>query len=166
MLALAADYVYARKGVVLNPHYKSMGGLYGSEYWTYTLPRRVGRAKAIDLTEECRPIGTSEARAIGFIDDSFGGGVAEFERTLKGRAKELSRREDFWRLLREKHERRIADERAEPLAHYRTEELKHMHDNFYGADPAYHLARRRFVHKGRPPLRPEKVRSDLVGACG
>jgi putative two-component system protein, hydrogenase maturation factor HypX/HoxX len=34
------------EGVVLNPHYKSMGGLYGSENWTYTLPRRVGAAKA------------------------------------------------------------------------------------------------------------------------
>jgi putative two-component system hydrogenase maturation factor HypX/HoxX len=31
MLALAADYVYARRGVVLNPHYKGMGRLYGSE---------------------------------------------------------------------------------------------------------------------------------------
>ena len=44
LMALAADRVYARRGVVLNPHYKGMGGLYGSEYWTYTLPRRVGRA--------------------------------------------------------------------------------------------------------------------------
>ena len=30
MLALAADRVLARDGIVLNPHYKSMGGLYGS----------------------------------------------------------------------------------------------------------------------------------------
>jgi len=30
-MALAADYVYARDGIVLNPHYKTMG-LYGSEY--------------------------------------------------------------------------------------------------------------------------------------
>jgi putative two-component system hydrogenase maturation factor HypX/HoxX len=39
MLALAADHVYARSGVVLNPHYRSMSDLYRSEYWTYTLPR-------------------------------------------------------------------------------------------------------------------------------
>ena len=44
MLALAADHVYAMSGVVLNPHYRSMGELYGSEYWTYTLPRRVGQS--------------------------------------------------------------------------------------------------------------------------
>jgi putative two-component system hydrogenase maturation factor HypX/HoxX len=51
MLALVADKVYARKGVVLNPHYKRMG--YGSEYWTYSLPKRVGQKKAIELTNIC-----------------------------------------------------------------------------------------------------------------
>ena len=40
--ALAADHVVAREDVVLNPYYRHMGGLYGSEYWTYLLPRRVG----------------------------------------------------------------------------------------------------------------------------
>ena len=40
-MALAADKVFARHHVVLNPHYKSMGNLYGSEYWTYLLPKRL-----------------------------------------------------------------------------------------------------------------------------
>src|SRR5450759_676048 len=31
ILALATDSVYAKKGIVLNPHYKGMGNLYGSE---------------------------------------------------------------------------------------------------------------------------------------
>ena len=43
-LALAADELWAHAGVVLNPHYKNMGNLYGSEYWTYLLPRRVAAA--------------------------------------------------------------------------------------------------------------------------
>lgn len=30
-MALAADFIYARNGIIMNPHYKSMG-LYGSEY--------------------------------------------------------------------------------------------------------------------------------------
>jgi putative two-component system protein, hydrogenase maturation factor HypX/HoxX len=166
MLALAADYVYARKGVVLNPHYRSMGGLFGSEYWTYTLPRRVGRATAAALTEECRPIGTSEAKKIGFVDDSFGGDAAEFERILRFRAAQLSKREDFWHLLREKHDRRIADEGAKPLAFYRAKELDRMRANFYGSDPAYHHARRQFVYKGRPPAKTELCNETLVGACG
>ena len=49
MLALAADHIYARSGIVLNPHYPRMGNLYGSEYWTYTLPRRVGGTRALEL---------------------------------------------------------------------------------------------------------------------
>ena len=49
-LALAADEVVARRDAVLNPYYQHMGGLYGSEYWTYLLPRRVGRATAARLT--------------------------------------------------------------------------------------------------------------------
>jgi putative two-component system hydrogenase maturation factor HypX/HoxX len=40
-LALAADHVSARADTILHPYYRHMGGLYGSEYWTYLLPRRV-----------------------------------------------------------------------------------------------------------------------------
>jgi putative two-component system protein, hydrogenase maturation factor HypX/HoxX len=148
MLALAADYVYARDGVVLNPHYTRMG-LYGSEYWTYTLPRRVGAAQAIAITEGCRPMGTGEAKATGLIDDCFGSDAADFGRILAQRSEQLSRREDFWHLLRKKHERRTADERAKPLACYRAEELTRMRENFYGRDPAYHAARQQFVYKGQ-----------------
>jgi len=166
MLPLAADCVYAREGVILNPHYKTMGGLYGSEYWTYTLPRRVGEEKAIALTSECRPLGTSEAKAIGFIDDCFGESVNEFEEILTNRALKLAQHEHFWQLLREKHDKRLRDDRVKPLANYRAEELKHMHKNFYGADPAYHIARQEFVYKGRPPQRPEKRDQKILGARG
>jgi putative two-component system hydrogenase maturation factor HypX/HoxX len=148
MLALAADVIHARQGVVINPHYKAMGGLHGSEYWTYTLPRRVGSALAKALTEECRAIGTREATAIGFVDDSFGEGVEAFERGFAERVEHLSQREDFWHLLRKKHQRRLSDESRKPLVRYREEELQRMHVNFFGADPSYHIARKKFVHKG------------------
>jgi putative two-component system protein, hydrogenase maturation factor HypX/HoxX len=157
MLALAADLVLARRGVVLNPHYKGMGGLHGSEYWTYTLPRRVGSARAIALTEACRPIGVIEAKRIGLIDDSFGFSVGDFEGVFADRVAGLSQRKDFWRLLREKHERRLSDERRKSLGSYREEELEHMHANFFGADPAYHMARKRFVYKGAAPLLSRKA---------
>ncbi|AIG01542.1 formyl transferase domain/enoyl-CoA hydratase/isomerase family protein [Pseudomonas fluorescens] len=68
MLALAADLVFARAGVVLNPHYKTMG-LYGSEYWTYSLPRAVGSAIAHKLIEECLPISVFQARQWGMVQD-------------------------------------------------------------------------------------------------
>ena len=64
MLAIAADFVFARTGAVINPHYRGMGGLHGSEYWTYTLPRRVGRARAIVLTEGCRPMGDGRPKQL------------------------------------------------------------------------------------------------------
>ncbi|MGX5794851.1 hydrogenase maturation protein [Pseudomonas sp. E2-15] len=66
MLALAADIVLAREGVVLNPHYKTMG-LYGSEYWTYSLPRAVGSQIAHKLTEECLPISALQAQQYGMV---------------------------------------------------------------------------------------------------
>jgi putative two-component system protein, hydrogenase maturation factor HypX/HoxX len=166
MLPLAADYVYARKGVVLNPHYKTMGGLYGSEYWTYTLPRRVGKEKAFSLTDDCRPIGTAEAKSIDFIDDCFGESVSEFEEILMSRAQNLAWQKNFWQLLREKHDKHLDHMRIKPLAAYRAEELKFMHENFYGADRAYHFARQKFVYKGRPPDGLERPVRNILSACG
>ena len=60
MLALAADQVWCRAGAVLNPHYRLMG-LHGSEYWTYTLPRRVGAEHAARLTGACLPVSPAAA---------------------------------------------------------------------------------------------------------
>lgn len=149
MLALAADYVWAREGVVLNPHYKGMGGLYGSEYWTYSLPKRVGWYRAIELTEACLPMGTKTAKEMGFIDAVTDGNVEEFERAVRNRAGAIAGKQ--WDFLRGKHRQRLADERRKPLAVYRAEELTKMRVNFYGDDPAYHQARRRFVYKGAMP---------------
>ena len=50
MMALASDRVFARDGVVLNPHYSGMGGLSGRSTWTYTLPRRVGARTSLEPT--------------------------------------------------------------------------------------------------------------------
>ncbi len=151
MLALAADVVVARSGVVLNPHYKGMGGLYGSEYWTYCLPRRVGKDRTLELTERLQPIGVRYAKAIGFLDDAFGETVEDFERELDVRVAALAGDPQLWRKLIKKHERRLADERVKPLDAYRDEELRRMWVNFFGPNPSYHEARRRFVFKGNTP---------------
>jgi putative two-component system hydrogenase maturation factor HypX/HoxX len=152
ILALAADRVYAKSGVVLNPHYRGMGELYGSEYWTYLLPRRVGRTKAVELTQSCQPLGARAAREIGFLDGAFGDDAGTFEKELRSRATQLARDPQYRLMLREKHERRLDDETAKPMARYREEELEKMRVNFFGPDPAYHEARGRFVFKGNPPL--------------
>jgi putative two-component system hydrogenase maturation factor HypX/HoxX len=157
MLALAADRVYAHRGAVLNPHYRTMGGLYGSEYWTYTLPKRVGPRRALELTLSCLPIGARSAHAIGILDDTFGTDAASFEAELKDRASRLAADPGFRSLLRMKHDRRIEDEAHRPLANYRAEELARMRINFFGPDRSYHEARRNFVFKGNPPTHQLRV---------
>ena len=146
-LALAADQVWARTGVVLNPHYKNMGNLYGSEYWSYLLPRRVGAAQAGAIMQNRLPLDSRAAQAIGFVDDSFGRGLADFIAEVKRRATALAAAPDFDSRLAAKRTRRSNDERVKPLHAYRTEELAQMQRNFYGFDPSYHVARHHFVHK-------------------
>ena len=161
MLALAADQVYARKGIVLNPHYKGMGKLYGSEYWTYLLPKRVGATKARELTEALLPISTRTAQQIGLIDDSFEEDAASFRERISQLAEELACNPRYACMLEAKRHARLTDEDRKPLQAYREEELQQMWRNFFGADPSYHLARKNFVYKG---LLPSHERSLLDGA--
>ncbi|MFA5371270.1 MAG: hydrogenase maturation protein [Sideroxydans sp.] len=169
-LSLAADRVYAREGVVFNPHYKGMGNLYGSEYWTYLLPRRVGEARAAALTQNRLPVGTMEAQEMGLIDDCLGADRASFLARVELIAEGLAASPDYSVLLREKVDRRERDEGEKPLDTYRAEELQHMKLNFYGFDPSYHVARCNFVYKiphAWTPLylaRHRRIRQSLSGA--
>jgi putative two-component system hydrogenase maturation factor HypX/HoxX len=144
-LALAADRVWARRGAVLNPHYKNMGNLYGSEYWTYSLPRRVGVERARALMQERLPLGAPRAAELGLIDACFGGDGAQFALEVHERAKALADAFDEW--MEKKLHQFKAAQTAKPLAQYRAEELERMRLNFYGFDPSYHVARYRFVHR-------------------
>jgi putative two-component system hydrogenase maturation factor HypX/HoxX len=151
MLALAADLVYARKGIVLNPHYKGMGNLYGSEYWTYLLPKRVGATMARELTEALLPISTRTAHQIELIDEAFEEDAASFRHRIRLMAEELTSGPLYAHLLEEKRYTRQTDEASKPLQAYREEELQQMWLNFFGVDRSYHLARQRFVYKGLIP---------------
>ena len=146
-LARAADLVWARSGVVLNPHYKDMGNLYGSEYWTYLLPKRVGQERANRITQRRLPMGCAEALELGLVDAHFGDSSEAFLASLRQRAEALAADPALAGLLTEKARRRAADELAKPLAHYREAELARMQQNFYGFDPSYHVARYNFVYK-------------------
>lgn len=147
MMALGADRVWARRGVVLNPHYKGMGGLFGSEYWTWALPRRVGRDKAKELTDGLLPLGTAEAVRIGLLDDAFGEHVRDFKAEVLMRTEELARSADQHEILKTKNHHLSRQEEMKPLAEFRREELKEMLRCFMGTDSAYHTARTRFVRK-------------------
>jgi putative two-component system hydrogenase maturation factor HypX/HoxX len=145
-LALAADRVWVRPGVVLNLHYRNMGNLYGSELWTYTLPRRVG-AGAQALMRARQPLLGSQALARGLADAAFGISFEEFAAEVSLRADALATSADFDQQLAERAARRAADEVHRPLASYREEEMAEMRRSFYGFDTSYHVARHRFVHK-------------------
>jgi putative two-component system hydrogenase maturation factor HypX/HoxX len=147
ILALAADQVFAREGVIFNPHYKNMGELYGSEYWTYLLPKRVGQEMATDLTEQRLPISAKKAWRIGLIDKMLDKQHAIFHAQVKHLANSYANDVEGLRtLLTQKAKTRCFDESVKALATYRQFELTHMYANFYGNN-AYHEARRSFVYK-------------------
>lgn len=146
-LALAADQVWAHEGVVLNPHYKNMGNLYGSEYWTYLLPRRLGEAGARELMAGRLPLRAADAQRLGLIDACDDGPREGYENRVIERALTLAGSYNLREQVAAKQARRAADEAHCPLARYREQELARMHRNFYGFDPSYHVARHHFVHK-------------------
>lgn len=154
-LARAADAVWLREGVVLSPHYKDMGNLYGSELWTYLLPRHAGAENAARIMESRLPMGAAEAVDCGLAEARFGVGREEFVREVHARAEALAAAPDWDARLDAKREQRRVDEAARPLERYRVEELDRMRLNFYGFDPSYHVARYNFVRrvpKSRTPI--------------
>jgi len=146
-LSLAGDYIFARESVILNPHYKNMGNLYGSEYWTYLLPRRVNQCQAQQIMQNRMPIGAREARDSGLIDDCFAVSREDFKKKIRCLAEAIAIDPGFHELLRKKQCRRRMDEQLKPLQRYRDEELDRMRLNFYGFDPSYHVARYHFAYK-------------------
>jgi putative two-component system protein, hydrogenase maturation factor HypX/HoxX len=146
--ALAADHVLAREDIVLNPYYGHMGGLYGSEYWTYLLPRRVGAEMTAELTSApFEPLGARRAVEIGLLDDAFGETAEQFRAGVRRHAEHLARNAGRLARLADKRRSRARDEQHTPLAAYRAGELARSYECFFGADRSYHEARRRFVYK-------------------
>jgi putative two-component system hydrogenase maturation factor HypX/HoxX len=169
-MALAADEVWAESRIVLNPHYKDMGNLYGSEYWTYLLPRRVAPDQAASIMRARLPMGATVTRKLGLVDriitphgslsDAPVDGAVALTQDLvqdlaQDLAQELARDPGHAQRVAAKQARRAADEAARPLAAYRNDELHRMRLNFYGFDPSYHVARHNFIYKipkSRTPL--------------
>lgn len=146
VLALAADFVYAREGVVLNPHYQNMG-LYGSEFWTYLMPKRVGNEKTLEIMQSCQPIVASEAVNIGLLDDCFGESVSAFRELVMEKVTAFVTHAGFEDIITNKKVNRLRDESEKPLMQYAEEELTQMRTNFYMPDAEYHFKRHFFVFK-------------------
>ncbi|MET9970233.1 enoyl-CoA hydratase-related protein [Streptomyces sp. NPDC006356] len=146
MLALAADEVWCRTGSVLNAHYRRMG-LYGSEYWTYSLPRRVGAETADRLTAEALPLSATTAQRIGLVDRLVPVPAQRFATEVERLAAEVAEDPQLTRRITAKATARHADELQRPLAEYRRDELSRMRAIFFDPRSPYHALRSAFVRK-------------------
>ncbi len=149
-LGLAADIVFARSGVVLNPHYKTMG-LSGSEYHSYTLFQRLERKKAHKLLDEALPISAKRAEELGLIDGCFED-FSEVERF----ALELAMDEErYYEFLDSKRERLERDEQL--IAECVERELALMYPQFWNEKSFFHTLRHNFVYKICPTETPKRL---------
>ncbi len=148
-MALACDFVVAREEVVLNPHYKTLG-LTGSEYHTYTLPKRVGKTKANELLDACLPISANEAKRIGMVDALFEDDdyYEELHRFALSRYDE-----DFiWK------KQEYLEDNEKKIEAYKEEELRIMYPEFWEEDSLFHKLREEFVYKVCLSSTPERFR--------
>ena len=133
---------------MLNPHYRTMG-LYGSEYWTYVLPRRVGADQAKALTTQCEPIGTAQALRLGVADEIVRAHPRTFEDAAMRYAAHLANSPDRLRQLDRKLARAAADECRRPLSEYREAELDRMWSDIVDDAHGFAEKRRAFILKQR-----------------
>ncbi|HEY0812865.1 MAG TPA: enoyl-CoA hydratase-related protein [Pseudonocardia sp.] len=161
MLALGADQVLLRTGVVLNPHYRTMG-LFGSEYWTYVLPRRVGGVRASRLTGECLPISAVEAVEIGLADAALPGDREAFDTAAVDHAAALAGNAQLQNWLMAKARIRDQDEQHRPLETYRVRELAEMSRDIFDDRGGFAAARHAFVTKQRPIPAPRRSVDDRL----
>ncbi|MBY8880022.1 hydrogenase maturation protein [Actinacidiphila acidipaludis] len=164
MLALAADEVWCRAGTVLNPHYRLMG-LYGSEFWTYSLPRRVGEGVATALTGQALPVSAEQGERIGLVDRVLPTPAEGFALQVVDLATRWAATAGVQARIAAKKDDLDRREQAKPLSAYREEELARMHAIFFDPGHPYHALRRAFVHKETPAATPEHLRA-LAAARG
>jgi len=139
-LAAASDLVWMGELSILNPHYKTMG-LYGSEYHTYTLKRRVGVNRGQNVLSKCMPVNATAAIRLGLADQILPWG--NFEKEMIAKASKLSEnysetiknKIQTWNKLR--HEAAIMAEN--------NGEMQNMYSNFQ--NDLYNEARKKFVLK-------------------
>jgi putative two-component system hydrogenase maturation factor HypX/HoxX len=132
-------------------------GLYGSEYWTYVLPRRVGAENARRLTQHCMPTLASEAQNMGLADFVLPEQWSDCRRQVDRFCLELSEGGRSEKALAAKAMARERDEQRKPLQAYRDEELRHMYQTFYDPGSGYHEARRNFVYKRTAEATPARI---------
>jgi len=148
-LGLACDYVVAKEGIVLNPHYKTLG-LTGSEYHTYSLPKRVGEERARALLDACLPISVESAKELGMVDEVFA--HDGYYEKLHSFAKSKFDDDFIW----DKQE--FLEENEERIEALKEEEIAVMYPEFWDEDSPFHTLRREFVYKHCPQQTPPRLK--------
>jgi len=141
-LATACDYVVANNNVVLNPHYKTIG-LSGSEYHTYSLPKRVGEQKAKELLESCLPISSNDAKNIGLVDEIL---EDNYQQNLENFCQKLIMNDDKYDDFIWQKEDYLEINR-DFIASCKENEIKIMYDEFWKTNSNFHKFRYDFVYK-------------------
>ncbi len=149
-LALACDFVVASESSVLNPHYKSLG-LSGSEYHSYTLPKRVGESMANELLDACLPISAKSAKSIGMIDKVFVG--ESYFDNLRSFAQDLSEKDEF---IYDKQE--YLYENIDYIDRCKERELEIIYQEFWSEKSEFHRLRQEFVYKRCPTKTPQRLK--------
>ena len=152
-LALACDYVVCSDLCVLNPHYKTLG-LSGSEYHTFTLPKRVGEKMATKLLDECLPISSQKAKEIGMVDEVFGSNeyLSSLEEFAQGLVEDEDRYDD---MLWDKQD--FLEANQDKINECKQQELATMHPEFWDEDSIFHTLRYEFVYKICPTQTPKRL---------
>ena len=148
-MGLACDFVVARDGVVLNPHYKTLG-LTGSEYHTYSLPKRVGEVEAQKLLDDSLPISVEYAKTINMVDevisdDSYG---EELHRFVKSNFSD-----DF---IWDKQD--YIEENYQRIEALKEAEIEIIYPEFWDRDSSFHRLREEFVWKVCPRETPKRLK--------
>ncbi|UPT77902.1 enoyl-CoA hydratase-related protein [Sulfurovum sp. XGS-02] len=148
-MGLACDYVVAKEGVVLNPHYKTLG-LSGSEYHTYSLPKRVGEEIAEELLEICLPISSVKAKALGMVDEVYAD--KNYYEDLHQFAKTLYDDDFIW------SKQEYLEKNGSKIEALKEKELEVMHPEFWEHESAFHTLRQEFVYKICPRETPARLK--------
>ena len=152
-LGLACDFAVSKDGVIFNPHYKTMG-LSGSEYHTYSLPKRVGKQKAKELLENCLPINSNYAKKINMIDEVFA--HEQYHSKLEEFCQNLLD-DDFYEDFIDKKKDDL-EENYSYMQKCKENELQIMYDEFWDESSSFHSLRYDFVHKINPQNTPKRLK--------
>ena len=149
LMGLACDYVVACEGVVLNPHYKTLG-LSGSEYHSYTLAKRVGEEKAKSLLNECLPVSVSYAKELGMVDVVFS--HKGYYEALHHFVSTKYNDDYIW------DKQDYLEENTATIEAYKEKELEVMHPEFWDEKSEFHTLRQEFVYKVCPRKTPQRLK--------